>query len=56
MHGFHGVTVRAVADECGVDSALVHYYYGTKQELFDAVLARRDGPDQPGPHGRDGAL
>jgi AcrR family transcriptional regulator len=41
IHGFHGVTVRAVADECGVDSALVHYYFGTKQELFDAVFARR---------------
>lgn len=41
MHGFHGVTVRAVAVECGVDSALVHYYFGTKQALFDAVFARR---------------
>jgi AcrR family transcriptional regulator len=40
-HGFYGVTVRAVADECGVDSALVHYYFGTKQGLFDAVFARR---------------
>ena len=41
VHGFHGVTVRAVAVECGVDSALVHYYFGTKQALFDAVFARR---------------
>lgn len=41
VHGFHGVTVRAVAVECGVDPALVHYYFGTKQELFDAVFARR---------------
>ena len=41
IHGFHGVTVRALAVECGVDSALVHYYFGTKQELFDAVFARR---------------
>jgi AcrR family transcriptional regulator len=41
FHGFHGVTVRAVANECGVDSALVHYYFGTKQELFDAVFSRR---------------
>lgn len=40
-NGFHGVTVRAVAEECGVDSALVHYYYGTKQALFDAVFERR---------------
>ncbi|MGZ5199701.1 MAG: TetR/AcrR family transcriptional regulator [Telluria sp.] len=41
LHGYHGVTVRAVAVECGVDSSLVHYYFGTKQELFDAVFARR---------------
>ncbi len=41
IHGFHGVTVRAVAVECGVDAALVHYYFGTKQALFDAVFARR---------------
>jgi AcrR family transcriptional regulator len=41
IHGFHGVTVRAVAVECAVDSALVHYYFGTKQALFDAVFARR---------------
>jgi AcrR family transcriptional regulator len=44
VHGFHGVTVRAVAVECGVDSALVHYYFGTKQALFDAVFARRAAP------------
>lgn len=44
LHGFHGVTVRAVALECGVDSSLVHYYFGTKQELFDAVFARRAEP------------
>jgi AcrR family transcriptional regulator len=41
IHGFHGVTVRAVGEECAVDAALVHYYFGTKQELFDAVFARR---------------
>lgn len=41
VHGFHGVTVRAVAVGCGVDSALVHYYFRTKQQLFDAVFARR---------------
>lgn len=41
VHGFHGVTMRAVADESGVNSALVHYYFGTKQELFEAVFTRR---------------
>lgn len=41
MHGFYGVTVRAVAAHAQVDSALAHYYFGTKQGLFDTVFSRR---------------
>ncbi|MFZ5670272.1 MAG: TetR/AcrR family transcriptional regulator [Pseudomonadota bacterium] len=40
-HGFYGVTTRQVASEAGVDTALIHYYFGAKRELFDAVLLRR---------------
>ena len=40
-HGFYGVTTRQVATEAGVDTALIHYYFGAKRELFDAVLLRR---------------
>lgn len=40
-HGFYGVTVRQVASEAGVDTALIHYYFGAKRQLFDAVFARR---------------
>jgi AcrR family transcriptional regulator len=40
-HGFHGVTLREVAREAGVDTALVHYYFDTKRGLFDAVFLRR---------------
>ncbi len=40
-HGFHGVTVREAAKEAGVDTALLHYYFGTKKGLFDAVFVRR---------------
>jgi len=40
-HGFYGVTIREVAREAGVDTALVHYYFGTKRSLFDAVFLRR---------------
>lgn len=39
--GFDGVTVRQVAELAAVDPALAHYYFATKQGLFDAVLARR---------------
>jgi len=40
-HGFYGVTTRQVAAEAGVDTALIHYYFGSKRGLFDAVFARR---------------
>lgn len=40
-HGFYGVTIREVAREAGVDTALVHYYFGSKRDLFDAVFLRR---------------
>lgn len=41
IHGFHGVTVRQVAAEAGVDPALLNYYFSSKRGLFDAVLQRR---------------
>lgn len=40
-HGFHGVTIRQVAADAGVDTALVHYYFGAKRNLFEAVFLRR---------------
>jgi AcrR family transcriptional regulator len=36
--GFDRTSVRAVAAEAGVDPALVHHYYGTKQRLFLEVV------------------
>lgn len=40
-HGFHGVTLRQIAAVAGVPLALVGYYFGRKQDLFDAVFAYR---------------
>ena len=37
-HGFAGTTIRGVAASAGVDAALVHHYFGTKDELFLAAL------------------
>ena len=36
--GFRGTSVRAVARGAGVDPALVHHYFGTKDDLFVAAL------------------
>jgi AcrR family transcriptional regulator len=41
VHGFHGVTVRQVAAEAGVDPALLNYYFTSKRGLFDSVFLRR---------------
>lgn len=37
--GFAGTTIRGVAGDAGVDPALVHHYFGTKDDLFLAALA-----------------
>ena len=36
--GFAGTTVRGVASAAGVDAALVHHYFGTKDQLFLAAV------------------
>jgi AcrR family transcriptional regulator len=36
--GFDGATMRGVAGRAGVDAALVHHYFGTKQRLFVAAM------------------
>ena len=36
--GYASTSVRAIAAEAGVDPALVHHYFGTKDELFLAAL------------------
>ena len=40
-HGLHGVTLRDVAKRVGIHTTLVHYYFQDKQNLFEAVFARR---------------
>ncbi len=39
--GFHGVSVREIAREAGVDVALVSYHCGRKNDLFETVFLRR---------------
>ncbi|WP_030906250.1 TetR family transcriptional regulator [Streptomyces sp. NRRL F-5126] len=37
-HGYDRTSVRAVARAAGVDAALVHHYFGTKERLFAAAI------------------
>lgn len=36
--GFHATTIRAIAAGAGVNPALVHHYFGSKEQLFAAAL------------------
>jgi AcrR family transcriptional regulator len=37
-NGFDRTSVRSIAGAAGVDGALVHHYFGTKQQLFAAAI------------------
>lgn len=36
--GFDAASIRAIATAAGVDPALVHHYFGTKEELFRSTM------------------
>jgi AcrR family transcriptional regulator len=36
--GFEGATIRGIGTRAGVDPALVHHYFGSKQQLFVAAM------------------
>ena len=42
-YGYHAVTIRQIAAEAKVPLALVGYYFGQKQELYDAIFAHWGG-------------
>lgn len=44
-HGYDGATMRAIATRAGVDSALVHHYFGTKADLFTEIVGAPIRPD-----------
>lgn len=37
-NGYNRATVRAIAREAGVDPAMIHHYFGTKDQLFAASI------------------
>jgi AcrR family transcriptional regulator len=36
--GYDGATIRSIAGRAGVDPALVHHYFGSKEQLFVATM------------------
>lgn len=43
--GYDGATIRSIAARAGVDSALVHHYFGTKADLFAGAVGIPFRPD-----------
>jgi len=43
-HGFEATTLRQITAAASVNLAAVHYHFGSKEELFEAVLRRRLDP------------
>jgi len=43
--GYDGSTIRSIAARAGVDSALVHHYFGTKADLFAQAVGIPLRPD-----------
>jgi AcrR family transcriptional regulator len=42
--GYDSATIRGIAARAGVDAALVHHYFGTKEDLFAAALQLPTSP------------
>jgi AcrR family transcriptional regulator len=43
-HGFEATSLRLITEAAGVNLAAVNYHFGSKEELFQAVLTRRLDP------------
>lgn len=40
-HGYKAVSLRSVLRECGANAAAAHYHFGSKEQLLEAIFARR---------------
>ncbi|MEV4637188.1 TetR family transcriptional regulator [Actinoplanes sp. NPDC049548] len=52
--GFDKASIRAIAGDAGVDPALVHHYFGTKEKLFLAAMNSPVDPAELVPRALDG--
>ncbi len=54
--GFDKASIRAIATDAGVDPALVHHYFGTKDKLFLATINAPIDPSKLIPQALEGPL
>jgi AcrR family transcriptional regulator len=43
-NGYHATSLRQIIAAAGVNLAAIHYHFGSKQELLDALILRKAGP------------
>jgi AcrR family transcriptional regulator len=48
--GYDGATIRGIATEAEVNAALLHHFFGTKQQLFVAAMNLPVNPVEELPH------
>ncbi len=41
ISGYEGAKMRLIAEKAGVAQGLLHYHFGNKEKLFEAMIARR---------------
>lgn len=41
LHGYNGVSIRDISKSADVNSALVQYYFGTKESLYRSIFNQR---------------
>ena len=39
IHGLKGARMQAIADEAGINRAMLHYYFRSKEKIFDVVFS-----------------
>jgi AcrR family transcriptional regulator len=39
-HGYHGVSIRDIAQACGLSNAVLYYHFGSKRNLYFEVLKK----------------
>jgi AcrR family transcriptional regulator len=45
QHGYDGATLRAIARQASVDTALIHYFFVSKSGIFSAAIVDAFNPD-----------
>jgi AcrR family transcriptional regulator len=43
IKGFDGASIRDIAEEAGVNLAMISYYFGSKEKLMEAIFEQRMG-------------